>query len=311
MFNYKIIKQFPGVKQIIAIMQKIKFETLQGISFYDIVKLYFIGILKGAVPQRASAISFSFFMALFPFALFILNLIPFIPINNFQTDFIDFVSQNVPPNTFSAIENILDDILNKSNGGLLSSGFFLSIFLMSNGINALLDGFEMSSNISIKRGYFRQFAVAICISIIIAVLLLVTVAAIVIAEIIIYKLQVQGFVSKIALIEFSKILFGFLMVLTLTSTLYKLGTRETKQMSFFSYGSVITSILFLISSYAFRIYVEKFARYNQLYGSIGTLLVMMIYIWINCILLIIGFELNAFIFKLKTSTNEKNVKSEL
>ena len=79
-----------------------------------------------------------------------LNLIPFIPLNNFQDDFLIFVSQSVTTNTYEAIESILKDILNNSYNGLLSSGFVLSIFLMSNGINALLDGFEMSKNISEK-----------------------------------------------------------------------------------------------------------------------------------------------------------------
>ena len=79
------------------------------------------------VTQRASAIAFSFFMALFPFALFLFNLIPYIPLENFQEDFLEFVSQNVPPNTYDAIANIINDIMNKSNKGLLSTGILLSI----------------------------------------------------------------------------------------------------------------------------------------------------------------------------------------
>ena len=61
----------------------------------------------------------------------------------------------------------------------------------------------------------------------------------------------------------------------------------------------LQQLLFALSSYVFGVYVERFARYNELYGSIGTLLVMMFYVWINCILLLIGFELNAFIYKMK------------
>lgn len=294
------IKNLPLIKQSIAMLKSITFDSLQGVSLYELTKHYFIGIVKGAFTYRASAIAFSFFMALFPFALFILNLIPFIPLNHFQEDFLDFVSQSVPPNTYHAIASILNDIMNTSYKGLLSSGFILSIFLMSNGINALLDGFEMSSNISVKRGFFRQYVVAIGLSILIAFLLLLSVATLVVVEIVVYNIQIQDyFSSNISILKWSRFTFIVLMVLLVTSLLYKFGTRETRKIPFFSYGSIITTVLFLLTSYVFGIYVEKFARYNELYGSIGTLLVMMFYIWLNCMLLLLGFELNAFIFKWK------------
>ncbi|WP_329804513.1 YihY/virulence factor BrkB family protein [Flavobacterium facile] len=305
-FNKETIKNLPVIKHLIKSLQQIQFPTLQDSSLYDIIKLYLSGIISGDVTHRASAIAFSFFMALFPFALFLLNLIPFIPLDNFQNDFLIFVSQSVPPNTYDAIEAILKDILNNSYNGLLSSGFLLSIFLMSNGINALLDGFEMSKNISEKRGYFRQYAVAIALSLIMAFLLLLTVATLIFVAVLIHKIEAQsGYVSKVPLIETIRYLFVFLMILFITSTLYKFGTKESKHISFISYGSVTTTILFVLTSYVFGVYVEKFARYNELYGSIGTLLVMMFYVWLNCILVLLGFELNAFIFQLKSTTKEK------
>jgi len=239
-------------------------------------------------------------MALFPFALFLFNLIPYIPLDNFQDDFLVFVSQNVPPNTYDAIASIIKDILNNSHKGLLSTGILLSIYLMSNGINALLDGFEMSMHISIKRGYFRQYAIAIGLSLIIAFLLIFTVVAILVFEVFIQKLESRvGLSTNAVVLQICRYVFMGLMVLTITSLLYKLGTKETKQVAFFSYGSVFSTLLFALSSYVFGIYVVHFAKYNELYGSIGTLLVMMFYIWINCILLLIGFELNAFIYKMK------------
>lgn len=294
------IKKIPFVNVFVNFLKSIKPTIFHEMSLYDVIKLYFEGIANGAVTQRASAIAFSFFMALFPFALFLFNLIPYIPLDNFQNDFLEFVSQNVPPNTYDAIANIINDILNKSNKGLLSTGILLSIYLMSNGINALLDGFEMSSHISIKRGYFRQYSIAIGLSLLIAFLLIFTVATIVVFEIFIRKIENQvGLSTNATVLQICRYVFVGLMVLTITSLLYKLGTKETKQVSFFSYGSIFTTLLFALSSYVFGIYVERFARYNELYGSIGTLLVMMFYVWINCILLLIGFELNAFIYKMK------------
>jgi len=304
-FKKESIKNAPIIKQFIVLLKRIQFPSLQGSSLYDIIKLYLSGIVSGGVTHRASAIAFSFFMALFPFALFLLNLIPFIPLENFQNDFLTFVSKSVPPNTYDAIEAILKDILNNSYNGLLSSGFILSVFLMSNGINALLDGFELSKNISEKRGYFQQYAIAIVLSLIIAFLILLTVAILIFVAVFIHQVETQsGYVSKIPLIETIRYLFVVLMILFITSALYKFGTRESKHISFISYGSVMTTVLFLLTSNLFGIYVEKFARYNELYGSIGTLLVMMFYIWLNCILILLGFELNAFIFQLKSTKKE-------
>lgn len=293
------LNKIPVVKQLVAIAKAIKLKTLEGLSLYDILELYVLGIFKGAFSYRASSIAFSFFMALFPFALFILNLIPFIPLENFQADFLEFVEEGVPPNTYDAIEAILRDIMETSHQGLLSSGFILSILLMTNGINAILGGFEMSAHITITRGFFRQYFISLAISLVLSMILLITVAAIVIAEVMIQKINIRGYVADVSVIEWSRYGFILLMILITTSILYKFGAKETSSIAFISYGAVFTTILIVISSYIFGIYVTKFAKYNELYGSIGTLLVLMFYIWINCMVLLLGFELNATISKLK------------
>ena len=293
------LNKIPVVKQLVSLTKAIKLKSLEGLSLYDILELYVLGIFKGAFSYRASAIAFSFFMALFPFALFILNLIPFIPLENFQADFLEFVEEGVPPNTYDAIEAILRDIMETSHQGLLSSGFILSILLMTNGINAILGGFEMSAHITITRGFFRQYFISLAISLVLSMILLITVAAIVIAEVMIQKINIRGYVADVSVIEWSRYGFILLMILITTSILYKFGAKETSSIAFISYGAVFTTILIVVSSYVFGIYVTKFAKYNELYGSIGTLLVLMFYIWINCMVLLLGFELNATISKLK------------
>ena len=293
------LNKIPVVKQLVSLTKAVKLKSLEGLSLYDILELYVLGIFKGAFSYRASAIAFSFFMALFPFALFILNLIPFIPLENFQADFLEFVEEGVPPNTYDAIEAILRDIMETSHQGLLSSGFILSILLMTNGINAILGGFEMSAHITITRGFFRQYFISLAISLVLSMILLITVAAIVIAEVMIQKINIRGYVADVSVIEWSRYGFILLMILITTSILYKFGAKETSSIAFISYGAVFTTILIVISSYIFGIYVTKFAKYNELYGSIGTLLVLMFYIWINCMVLLLGFELNATISKLK------------
>ena len=140
------IERIPVLRNLVRPLKKIKLAWLQGISFYDLLELYGLGIAESAFSYHASAIAFSFFMALFPFALFILNLIPYIPIEGFQADFLEFVKDGVPPNTYDAIANIINDILNNSHSGLLSTGFILSIFLMANGLNGILEKLSILHN---------------------------------------------------------------------------------------------------------------------------------------------------------------------
>lgn len=285
--------KIPVVKKLVEFSKNIKLPGLKGLTLYELLELYIYGIVKGAFSYRAGSIAFSFFMALFPFALFILNLIPYIPLKNFQQDFLQFVEDSVPPNTYGAIELILIDIMNNSYKSLISTGVIMSVFLMANGVNAIIGGFESSYHITNSRNFFRQYLVAVSLSIILSLIMIFSVAVYLTIE---YLMQV----TEIPLIgAVARSVFVISMILIVVSILYKFGSKETKSMSFISYGSVFTTILIALTSYGFGFYVLRFAKYNELYGSIGTLLVVMIYIWINCMILLLGFDLNATIFKLK------------
>ena len=297
----KFIK-LPVIKQVVYLLKKIKLPWLHGMSLYDLLDLYFFGIIEGGISYRATAIAFSFFMALFPFALFILNLIPYIPIQGFQEDFLGFVQQSVPPTTYDAIYKIINDILHNSHSGLLSTGFVMAIFLMTNGVNAILGGFESAHHVhvSLKRKFFEQYVISLVLSIVLSFLLLITVAAIVIFEVFIQKTKIQDVLSdKIHLIEMGRYGFVILMILMATSILFKYGIKHDKKRALLSIGSVVTTVLIIISSYFFGIWAVKFSKYNELYGSIGTLLIVMFYIWINSMVLLLGFDLNASIHHIK------------
>lgn len=293
--------KIPLLRHLVRGLKKIKLPWLQGLSLYDLLELYGLGIVESALTYHASAIAFSFFMALFPFALFILNLIPYIPIEGFQSDFLLFVKQGVPPNTYDAIYKIINDILHNSHSGLLSSGFILSIFLMANGLNGILGGFESSRHVLIKRGFIRQYIVALGMSLLLSLLLIVTISTILVFEVFIQK---TIFSEVNQLIVLGRYAFVILMILVTTSILFKFGTKHDKSRAFISIGSVFTTILILLDSYAFGIWVIRFSKYNELYGSIGTLLILMFYIWINCMILLLGFELNATVNKLKIKKEE-------
>jgi membrane protein len=171
---------------------------------------------------------------------------------------------------------------------------------MANGLNAILGGFENSKHVLVKRGFFHQYFVAVGMSLLLAFLLIITVAIIVVFEVFIQKLHATDFLSEnIPLIVMGRYAFLILMILMTTSILFKFGTKNQENRSFISIGSVFTTILTIISSYFFGVWVIRFSKYNELYGSIGTLLIVMFYIWINCMILLLGFELNEVINKLK------------
>lgn len=297
--NLTRFDKIPVLRDVVRFLDGIKLSWMEEMTLYELIAIYIRGIAEGAVAYRAAAIAFSFFMALFPFALFILNLIPYIPLEGFQQDFLRFVEESVPPNTYEAIANIINDILNNSNSGLLSSGFILSIFLQANGLHAILGGFENSKLVVEKRGFIHQYLVALAMSLLMSFILITTVAIIVVAEVFLQSIKLEDvFSHNIPIIVASRYVFVILMILITTSILLKFGTlRKGKRRSFISIGSVFTTILIVILSYIFGIWVVEFSKYNELYGSIGTLLVMMFYIWINCMILLLGFELNATIHK--------------
>ena len=266
---------------------------------YDLLEMYVVGIIKGALTARAGSISFSFFMALFPFLLFVLNLIPFIPtvfsIEHFDIVLLDFIETLLPADTHGFFNGIFQDIQSKPRGGLLSSVFILSIVLSANGVNSIFTSFEVSYHVRELRNIFKQYLFALGVSVLLALLLLIAVISF-----IYFKLAMQNVLPEtLDWVVWGQNIFFIILAYFSISILYYFGTIEGKLTHFFSPGALMTLLLFICSTYLFGIYVDQFSNYNQLYGSIGALLIFMLYSWINSIVLLLGFELNATISRLK------------
>ncbi|HET8752983.1 MAG TPA: YihY/virulence factor BrkB family protein [Salinimicrobium sp.] len=276
---------------------------LEGLSLYDLIVIFYSGIVKGTFSTRASAVAFSFFMALFPFLLFALNLIPFINfIDDFQLEFLVFMDKLLPPETKDFFDGIFTDIAAKKRGGLLSVTFLLSIFLMANGVNAIFTGFEFSYHTKINRPIIRQYVIAVGVSLILALLLLATVVVTIYLTYLMEDLKTYGLVSNAAQwANVGRYLMFIAMVYIAVATLYYFGTKEGRLSRFFSVGASFSTILIIITTFLFGLYITYFSNYNELYGSIGALLILMVYIWINSNILLLGFELNASLIKLKSN----------
>ena len=293
------------MNQLVNFFKNIKIPGLEGLSLYDLIEVYFTGIVKGALTSRAGGISYSLFMAVFPFLLFMLTLIPYIPVDGFQESFMLLISEALPPKTYEAVVPILKDIANNKYGGLLSFGFLVSIFLMTNGVNAIFGGFEISYHVTEVRTVIKAYAVSLGTSLLMSFLLIVTVVGTILFQFGLDLLIDNNWLSTEFLwLENVRYLFLVFMIFTTVSLLYFFGTKEGKYSSFFSVGAILTTILYVISFYLFGVYVVKFAKYNELYGSIGTLLIVMLFIWLNAIILLLGFELNATMNKLRLTSRE-------
>lgn len=295
------LNKIPILNKLVAFGKKIKIPGLVGMSLYDVLELYIIGIIQGALTTRAGGIAFSFFMAVFPFMLFILTLIPYIPIDGFQEGLFSFIKDVLPPQTFDAVSLVIGDIINNQYGGLLSFGFLLSIFLMTNGVNAIFGGFEYSYHITEFRNVFRSYFVALGVSLLTSLFLILTITLVILYQFALTKIDEIGWLNTadLNLFYYGRALLFVLMIFTIVSLLFRYGTKQGKEIRFFSAGAVLTTVVSICTFYLFGIYVLKFAQYNQLYGSIGTLLVLMLFVWLNSIILLLGFELNASLQKLK------------
>ena len=286
------ILKTPVIRLLITIPSKIKLPGFKGLTLYDLIKTYFFGIIEGTFSSRAGSIAFSFFMALFPFILFLLNLIPYLPIEPYH--FVEFIENVLPKDTASFFMPVILDIIDNPRGGLLSFVFLLTIFLMTNGVNAIFSGFEYSYHVTINRSFFKQYFVALLVSIFLALLLLLTIVIIVYSESFIWGLNKEEILSNgLFWVETIRNTIFIILIYFVIAILYYFGIKEGKSIRFFSIGALVTTMLFVLTTYLFGIYITNFSNYNELYGSIGALLILMLYIWINSNLLLLGFELNA------------------
>ena len=282
-------------------LQRFTLPGFRELSAYDIWKTYVESIIDGDISNRANSISWSFFLAIFPFLIFCLNLIPLAG-EGFQYEFLFFLQSAMPPTTADTVTSVFTDIASKTRGNLLSISFLASIFFLTNGTNAIFDGFQNSVQNAIKRKVVRQYFVAMGVSMLLTIYLFVTITLGVYFEYLLETLRQESFLtesSQVFWIENGRYAFFIFMIYSAVATLYYFGTKDGRLTRFFSLGAFVTTLLIIVATWGFGIYIENFSTYNELYGSIGVLLILMIYVWINSNLLLLGFELNAAVRRVK------------
>ena len=269
------------------------------LPLYTVAIFFIKEIQKESLVNKASSLSYNFMMAIFPSIIFLFTLIPYIPIQNFQNQLMTFIALLLPENAYLAFETTFEDIVKNQNGKLLSIGFALALFFSTNGTHTLMQAFNKSSLITETRSWLKQRIVALNLTLLTAFGLILGVGVMVIGEFIIkgvkstLKFNDSNFwIYLIAVIRWIIIIWVYFVTI---SILYRYGPANPKRWKMFSPGAWFATILAILTSIGFSFYINNFSNYNKLYGSIGTLLVIMIWLYLNSIILLLGFELNASI----------------
>jgi len=281
--------------------KKIKVPFLHGLNVLDIAIFFKKGIWEGSVTSRAASISFSFFLALFPGIIFLFTLIPFIPIEGFQDQVFFLLKEVLPPTSFEAVESTINDILTIRRGNLLSVTIFATLVFATNGTLSLIGNFGLSIHKLNFRGFWSQYLAAFTLTITLALLIILGISLITISKSFLDQFIQESWMglSVSTLLIWLRNIILLIVILLAISMLFYFGPMRSAPWRFISPGSLLATILIILSSTLFGTYITHFATYNQFYGSIGTLIIVQLWIYVNAIGLIIGFEFNASLAEAK------------
>lgn len=277
----------------------------QGLSVWYVSSFFVEALMKGQLATRGAAISFRLFLAFFPAIIMLLTLIPYIPIEDFQGALFNSIRGFFPGDTFSLFEETLDDLINQKHSALLSIGFVLVIFYASNSINAILLGFNSSYHLDEKHHPVMMRIASIVLMFVLGFLMTLAVLIIIFSGILFEYLHEIGIIGDrgyIPILNFAKWVVSVALIYTIITTLYNVGARRgLRKWRFLNAGATLATLSFIVTSVGFAYFIENFSSYNKLYGSLGTLLILLIWLNINCIIVLMGFELNVSIRKARRS----------
>ena len=292
----------------INITKKIKPWGFRGLSIYDVVIFFWKGLIEGAITTRASSLAFNFFLAFFPSIIVFFTLIPYIPMHGLQETLMDLLSVVLPPSTNEITFSTLDDIINNPRGGLLSIGFVLALYFSTNGISSLIEAFNSSYHIKETRPLIQQRVLSLGLTLLLSLMLIIAISSIIFGKLAVNYLTEYKLISDYAgeLILYGKWFTMLVMLFFGISILFHLGPAIKSKWRLFTPGSIFATIFIITTSIGFNYYINHFSQYNKIYGSIGTLMIILIWMYFNSIILLTGFELNASISNAKKK--ERNLE---
>lgn len=301
----KILRSWP----IRFVLHKSKVTSLpgfRGIPIYDVVQFFFGQVKTVGMTERASAIAYNFFMAIPPSLIFLFTLVPLFPISHqFEQELYSLIKDVIPGEKNNAyLIAFLKDLINKPRTGLLSLGFLLSLFFSSNAVMGIMRSFDKNYIGFRKRKEFQKRGAALKITLVLFILFLTSILLLiaqgeVLRWIGIRSATVRNIISNLRWAMILLLFFGSI------SYIYRHAPAVHKKWRMINPGSILATFLMVICTLGFTWYVNHFGRFNEIYGSIGTVLILMILIFFNSLVLLIGFELNVSISSLKKIADDR------
>jgi membrane protein len=294
-------------EQIHHLAQKLRFWAkritlpfFDGVPLYSVAVFFWRSIVEGSITTRASAIAYSFFLALFPATIFLFTLIPYIPIPDFQDKLFLLLKSVVPESTFGAIEGTVKDIIMRPRGGLLSLGFVMALVFATNGVNSIMAAFDATVHNIHRRNWMSQWLISLIVLAILWTLLALAIALVTGGQVLLdYLVRHNHLFDRFTyhLLSVTKWIIIVALFFFAYAFLYYMAPAKKTKWRFISAGGSLATVLSIMALFGFTYYINHFSQYNKLYGSIGTLLIILFLIYIMALILLVGFELNASIYQ--------------
>jgi len=272
------------------------------ISWYRFLQRITRQITQNDTSERAASVSYSLILAVFPTIIFLFTLIPYIPVPNLEEQIMGFLQEVLPGDTFSTVDITIRDIISRPRGGVLSFGFLLALYSATSGVVALMNAFNSSNATNDRRSFFKVRAIAIGLTLLLAFALVLAIIVLIIGGIVSDYLLRFGILNNVVfinLLALGRYLLVFAVFVATLSVIYHFGPDVKMKWTFVIPGSVMASVLIVLTTLGFSYYVSNFGSYNKVYGSIGTLIALMIWINLVSLLLILGFEVNVALYDLE------------
>ncbi len=318
----KRILRIPSARTGRSWLKKIKIKGSEHLTLYKFFKIFLYNISEDEIMDRSNGVAFNFILAIFPTIIFLFTLIPYIS-DFFPTvsteSIMLFLSDYLPASMYEVISSTVHDILSKQRGGLLTFGFLFAMFLATNGMISLMSAFNACYKTVERRGFVRMRLTAYVLTMLLAMVLISAVVLLIVGEIMINKVTHE--ISDLSQIRYENLYLYAIFILRFivifivfffaVSFIYYWGPAVHYNWKFFSIGSFIATLACLGVSYGFSFYITNFASYNKVYGSIGALIALMVWIQLLTVVLLFGYEINASLHygqKLEAIAHHQRVK---
>ena len=282
---------------------------VEGMNLYDVLRFFVKGLVNGSVSIRSAAISFRLLVAVFPAIILLLGILPYTPLR--AEDVIDMLRIFFPGETVVIFEQTFEDLLDKTQGTLMSITFVLTLIYASSSINAILSGFNASYLIENKGSTWYSSLMSIVLMIVLVLMLGFAVLLIGFSGQAISWLYAEGLLPGEVVLWLNVVrwLLSLLLVYFSVSILYHFGNPDTDKWRTLTPGATMSTILIVIISIAFSWIITYLDSYNRLYGSIGTFLALLVWVNANSSVLLLGFEFNASVHKARNQAKLKTKHS--